>query len=119
MFTFSANEDTGTLLYMTSTYGDANYDILALPYIIKDVYGDYPTYDSIFDVWDEKIMDLGLTTKSLVTYSTEEARDDDKIILALCLPVGEDKDKRPVYGQLQHLLIVNGQVKHLEDYRTK
>jgi hypothetical protein len=118
-FTFSANEDTGTLLYMTSTYGDANYDLLALPYIIKDVYGDYPTYDSIFDIWDEKIMDLGLTTKSLTTYSSESAREDDKLILALCLPVGEDASGKPVYGPLQHVLIVNGQVKHLEDYRSK
>ena len=119
MFTFSANEDTGTLLYMTSTYGDANYDVLCLPYILKDVYDDYPTYNSIFDVWDEKITNLGLTTKSLTTYSTEAAREDDKLILALCLPVGEDASGKPVYGQLQHLLIVNGQVKHLEDYRTK
>ena len=119
MFTFSANEDTGTLLYMTSTYGDANYDILALPYLVKDVYDDYPTYNSIFDVWDEKIMDLGLTTKSLTTYSTEPARTDDKLILALCLPVGQDAEGKPVYGQLQHLIIANGQVKHLEDYRAK
>ena len=119
MFTFSANEDTGTLLYMTSTYGDANYDILALPYLVKDVYDDYPTYNSIFDVWDEKIMDLGLTTKSLTTYSTETARTDDKLILALCLPVGQDAEGKPVYGQLQHLIIANGQVKHLEDYRAK
>lgn len=119
MFTFSANEDTGTLLYMTSTYGDANYDILALPYLVKDVYDDYPTYNSIFDVWDEKIMDLGLTTKSLTTYSTESARTDDKLILALCLPVGQDAEGKPVYGQLQHLIIANGQVKHLEDYRAK
>ena len=119
MFTFSANEDTGTLLYMTSTYGDANYDLLCLPYILKDTYDDYPTFNSIFGVWDEKIMDLGLTTKSLVTYSTEPARTDDKIILALCLPVGTDKNGKDVYGKLQHVLIVNGQVKHLEDYRTK
>ena len=119
MFTFSANEDTGTLLYMTSTYGDANYDILALPYLVKDVYDDYPTYNSVFDVWDEKIMDLGLTTKSLTTYSTESARNDDKLILALCLPVGQDAEGKPVYGQLQHLIIANGQVKHLEDYRAK
>ena len=119
MFTFSANEDTGTLLYMTSTYGDANYDLLCLPYILKDTYDDYPTFNSIFGVWDEKIMDLGLTTKSLVTYSTEPARTDDKIILALCLPVGKDKNGKDVYGKLQHVLIVNGQVKHLEDYRTK
>ena len=118
-FTFSANEDTGTLLYMTSTYGDANYDLLCLPFILKDPYDDYPTYNSIFDVWDEKIMDLGLTTKSLTTYANETAREDDKLILALCLPVGADKDGKPVYGQLQHVLIVNGQVKHLEDYRNK
>lgn len=119
MFTFSANEDTGTLYYMTSTYGDANYDVLCLPYILKDVYDDYPTYDSIFDVWDEKMLSLGLTTKSLTTYSTQEAREDDKLILALCLPVGKGADGKDVYGQLQHLLIVNGQIKHLEDYRAK
>ena len=70
-------------------------------------------------IWDEKIMDLGLTTKSLTTYANETAREDDKLILALCLPVGADKDGKPVYGQLQHVLIVNGQVKHLEDYRNK
>lgn len=120
MFTFSANEDTGTLYYMTSSYGDANYDNLALPYIINDPYGDYPTYSSIFDVWDAKMLDLGLTTQSLTTYSTEAARedgDDDTVILALCLPVGEDSDGKPVYGELQHVLIVDGQVKKLEDYR--
>ena len=66
-----------------------------------------------------KIMDLGLTTKSLTTYSSESAREDDKLILALCLPVGEDASGKPVYGPLQHVLIVNGQVKHLEDYRSK
>jgi len=119
MFTFSANEDTGTLYYMTSSYGDANYDNLALPFILSDPYGDYPTYSSIFEEWDGKMLDLGLTTQSLTTYSSEKAREDDTVILALCLPVGEDSDGRPVYGDLQHLLIVDGQVKKLEDYRKK
>ena len=64
-------------------------------------------------------MDLGLSTKSLTTYSTEEARSDDTIILALCLPIGQDANGKAVYGQLQHLLIVNGQLKHLDDYRQK
>jgi len=119
MFTFSANEDTGTLYYMTSSYGDANYNNLCLPYILSDPYGDYPTYDSIFNVWDERMLDLGLTTQSLTTYSTEEVRSDGTIILALCLPVGEKADGSPAYGKLQHLLIVDGQIKKLEDYRTK
>ncbi len=119
VFTFSANEDTGTLLYMTSSYGDANYDLLGLPYILNDPYEDYPTYSSLFDVWDEKIMNLGLSTKSLTTYATETARNDKTVILALCLPVGADAEGKPVYGELQHLLIVDGQVKKLEDYRTK
>lgn len=119
LITFSANEDTGTLLYMTSSYGDANYDLLGLPYILNDPYDDYPTYSSLFDVWDEKIMSLGLSTKSLTTYATETERTDNTLILALCLPVGADADGKPVYGDLQHLLIVNGQVKKLEDYRSK
>ena len=118
-FTFNANEDTGTMLYMTSSYGDDNYDILGLPFILNDPYDDYTTYDSIFNLWDDKIMDLGLSTKSLTTYSTEEARSDDTIILALCLPIGQDANGKAVYGQLQHLLIVNGQLKHLDDYRQK
>lgn len=119
MFTFEANDDTGTMLYMTSSYGDANYKTLGLPYILNDPDDDYPTYNSIFDLWDEKIMNLGLSTKSLTTYSTEQAREDDSVILALCLPVGQDAEGKEAYGPLQHLLIVNGQVKHLEDYRTK
>lgn len=119
MFTFTANDDAGTMLYMTSTYGDANYDVLCLPYILNDPYEEFTTYNSFYDVWDEKIMNLGLSTKSLTTYATEPAREDDKLILALCLPVGQDADGKTKYGELQHLLIVNGQVKHLEDYRTK
>ena len=119
LFTFSANEDTGTLYYMTSSYGDANYDNLALPFILNDPYGDYPTYSSIFDIWDGRMLDLGLSTQSLTTYSSEAAREDGTVILALCLPVGEDSDGKPVYGALQHVLIVDGQVKKLEDYRTK
>ena len=118
-FTFSANEDTGTLLYMTSSYGDENYTNLGLPFILNDPYGDYPDYASIHDIWDEKIMSLGLSTKSLKTYATEKTRTDSNVILALCLPVGADADNKPVYGELQHVLIVDGQVKHLEDYRTK
>jgi hypothetical protein len=118
-FTFSANEDTGTLLYMTSSYGDANYTNLGLPFILSDPYGDYPTFASIHDVWDERIMDLGLSTKSLTTYASETARTDGSVILALCLPVGQNKDGQPVYGDLQHVLIIDGQVKHLQDYRTK
>ena len=121
MFTFTSNDDTGTMLYMTSSYGDANYDLLGLPYILNDPYDDYPTYDSLFDLWDEKIMNLGLSTKSLTTYATEDARDDDdnSIILALCLPVGQNEQGKEEYGPLQHLLIVDGQVKKLDDYRTK
>ncbi len=118
-FTFSANEDTGTLLYMTSSYGDANYDLLGLPYLINDPYKDYPDYASFYDLWDEKIMSLGLSTKSLTTYATEAKRDDKSFILALCLPVGADAEGKPVYGDLQHVLIVDGQVKKLEDYRAK
>ena len=64
-------------------------------------------------------MDLGLSTKSLTTYATEDARDDNSIILALCLPVGQNEQGKEEYGPLQHLLIVNGQVKKLDDYRTK
>lgn len=119
MFTFTANEDTGTLLYMTSSYGDANYQVLGLPFILRDQYDDYPYYSSFYDVWDEKIMSLGLTTNSLTTYASETARTDGTILLALCLPVGADKDGKPVYGPLQHVLIVDNQVKHLEDYREK
>ena len=119
IFTFSANEDTGTMLYMTSSYGDANYQLLGLPFILKDQYDDYPYYESFHDIWDEKIMSLGLTTNSLTTYASEAAPTDGSILLALCLPVGADSDGRPVYGPLQHLLIVDNQVKHLEDYRSK
>ncbi len=119
LFTFSANDDTGTMLYMTSSYGDANYDLLGLSYILNDPYEDYPTYASLHDVWDEKIMNLGLSTKSLTTYATEQTRTDKSVILALCLPVGADAEGKPVYGDLKHLLIVDGQIKKLEDYRTK
>ena len=119
MFTFTSNDDTGTMLYMTSSYGDANYDLLGLPYILNDPYDDYPTYDSLFDLWDEKIMNLGLSTKSLTTYATEDARDDNSVILALCLPVGQNEQGKEEYGPLQHLLIVDGQVKKLDDYRKK
>ena len=118
-FTFSANEDTATLYYMTSSYGDTNYANLALPCLKNDPFEDYLTYASIFDVWDAKIMNLGLTTNSLTTYATEAARSDDSVILALCLPVGANKDGSPAYGELQHLIIDNGQVKKLEDYRAK
>lgn len=118
-FTFSANEDTGTLYYMTSSYGDSNYNNLCLPYILSDPYQDYPTYDSIFNEWDKKMLDLGLTTQSLTTYATEKARTDNTIILALCLPVGKNADGSPAYGELQHLMIVDGQVKKLEDYRAR
>jgi hypothetical protein len=104
---------------MTSSYGDANYTNLGLPFILSDPYGDYPTFASIHDVWDERIMDLGLSTKSLTTYASETARTDGSVILALCLPVGQNKDGQPVYGDLQHVLIIDGQVKHLQDYRTK
>ena len=65
------------------------------------------------------MLNLGLTTKSLQTYATEKARTDDTVILALCQPVGAGVDGKPVYGDVQHLLIVDGQVKHLSDYRTK
>ena len=65
------------------------------------------------------MLNLGLTTKSLQTYATEKARTDDTVILALCQPVGADADGRPVYGEVQHVLIVDGQVKYLSDYRTK
>ena len=119
MFTFSANDDCGTMLYMTSSYGDANYQLLGLPFILDDPYGDYPTYASIHDIWDDKIMNLGLSTKSLTTYATEPVRSDNSVILALCLPVGADAEGRPAYGPLQHVLIVDGKVKHLDNYRNK
>lgn len=119
-FTFTANEDTGTLYYMTSSFGDENYEKLGLYALPEDRYGDgFDTYASFYDIWEENMLNLGLTTKSLQTYASEKARTDDTVILALCQPVGEDADGRPVYGDVQHVLIVNGQVKHLSDYRTK
>lgn len=65
------------------------------------------------------MLSLGLTTKSLQTYATEKVRTDNTVILALCQPVGKGTDGKDVYGELQHVLIVDGQVKHLSDYRTK
>ncbi|MBE6251196.1 MAG: hypothetical protein E7111_06020 [Bacteroidales bacterium] len=119
MFTFSANEDTAVLYYMTCSYGDPNYESLALPYLKNDPYDDYPDYESVSSVWRDKIMNLGLTTQSLTTYATEDMREDDSVILALCLAVGEDDEGKPAYGEVQHVLIVDGQVKHLEDYKTR
>ena len=107
------------MLYMTSSYGDANYQLLGLPFILDDPYNDFPTYASIHDIWDDKIMNLGLSTKSLTTYATEPVRTDNSVILALCLPVGADAEGKPAYGPLQHVLIVDGQVKNLENYRNK
>jgi hypothetical protein len=118
-FEFTANEDTGTLLYMTSSYGDSNYNDLGLSCVLKDQYDDYPTYASLHDLWNESILNLGLTTNSLTTYSQEDAREDNTVILAMCRPVGADADGRLVYGELEHVLIVNGQIKSLSDYRNK
>lgn len=119
LFTFTANDDCGTLYYTVTSYGDTNYDLLALPNILKDPYDDYPTYNSIFSLWDDKILDIGLTTKSLTTYLDAPLREDKTLILALCIAEGRGADGKSVYGPLQHVLIVDGKVKHLEDYRTK
>ena len=118
-FTFTANEDTGTLYYMTSSFGDENYEKLGLYALPVDAYKEFPEYNDFHDIWEENMLNLGLTTKSLQTYATEKARTDDTVILALCQPVGADADGRPVYGEVQHVLIVDGQVKYLSDYRTK
>ena len=118
-FTFSANEDTGTLYYMTSSFGDENYEKLGLYALPVDAYNEFKTYNSFHDIWEENMLSLGLTTKSLQTYATEKVRTDNTVILALCQPVGKGADGKDVYGELQHVLIVDGQVKHLSDYRTK
>ena len=118
-FTFSANEDTGTLYYMTSSFGDENYKKLGLYALPVDVHKEFPEYNDFYDIWEENMLNLGLTTNSLKTYASEKARTDDTVILALCQPVGADADGRPVYGEVQHVLIVDGQVKYLSDYRTK
>ena len=118
-FTFSANDDTETLYYMTSSYGDENYEKLGLYALPVDVYNEFKTYNSFHDKWEMNMIDLGLTTKSLETYASENARTDGTVILALCQPVGADADAKAVLGDVQHILIVDGQVKHLSDYRTK
>lgn len=118
-FTFNANEDTATLYYMTSSFGDENYEKLGLYAIPEDSYNEFKTYDSFHDIWEENMLNLGLTTNSLQTFASEKARTDGTTILALCQPVGADAAGKPVYGEVQHVLIVNGQVKHLSDFRTK
>ena len=118
-FTFSANEDTGTLYYMTSSFGDENYEKLGLYALPVDAYNEFRTYDSFHDIWEENMLNLGLTTNSLETYASEKARTDGTVILALCQPVGADAEGKPVYGEVQHVLIVDNQVKSLSDYRTK
>ena len=119
IFTFTSNDDCAKMLYMTTSYGDANYELLALPNLFINPDMDYPTYNSIFRLWTSKITSLGLSTNSLVTYATQPKREDNTAILALCLPIGADEDGKTKAGPLQHLLIVDGQIKHLSDYRDK
>ena len=118
-FTFTSNEDTGKLYYMTSSFGDDNFEALGLQALPDDVYNEYKTYASFHDKWEEILSQVGFTTSSLKTYATEKTKTDGSVILAMCRPIGANADGQEVRGELQHVLIVDGQVKNLSDYRTK
>ena len=118
-FTFTSNEDTGKLYYMTSSFGDDNFKALGLQALPDDVYNEYKTYASFHDKWEEILSQVGFNTSSLKTYATEKAKTDGTVILAMCRPIGANADGQEVRGELQHVLIVDGQVKHLSDYRSK
>lgn len=103
-YTFSCNEDTSHMLYLSGTINDEN-DPLYLQYL-----GTGNMIPEEYEaLWRQQCMDLGLTTQSLNAYLDVNASE---VSVAVCIPFGKDG----IRGEMTHLIWDGKETKTLKDY---
>lgn len=103
-FTFTANEDTAYMMYLTGSISEAND-----PYYLSSLGSDMFIPEEYEDLWRQQCMDIGLTTQSL---SADLDILASEVSVAVCIPFGKDG----VRGDLVHLIWDGKEAKTLKDY---
>lgn len=100
---FKFNEDVREIRYMVDNNSELLLDYLGNS---RYIYSDY------IDTWTRVCMERGLQSVNETSINWEYS---DRAV-ALCLPIGQDADGNPVYGDLVYVLWVDGEFKTLADY---
>lgn len=73
-------------------------------------------YEDIIAAWEGVCMESGMT--SLDDTSLEHTKSGVDAV-ALCIPIGEDADGNEVYGEMQHVLWIDGDFKQLDQIKPR
>ena len=113
---FVANEDTKLIKYFSVTSSDSNlYSSCALNDLVNATRRDYDAYLAL---WENQLIQLGLTTNAESVAFTETAdKNSSAPILIAAVAIGEE-DGEDVYSPVAAKIWHKGEFKDLSDYRT-
>lgn len=113
---FVANEDTKLIKYFSVTSSDSNlYSSCALNDLVNATRRDYDEYLAL---WENQLIQLGLTTNAESVAFTETAdKNSSAPILIAAVAIGEE-DGEDVYSPVAAKIWHKGEFKDLADYRT-
>ena len=113
---FVANEDTKLIKYFSVASSDSNlYSSCALNDLVNATRRDYDTYLAL---WENQLIQLGLTTNAESVAFTETAdKNSSAPILIAAVAIGEE-DGEDVYSPVAAKIWHKGEFKDLADYRT-
>ena len=113
---FVANEDTKLIKYFSVTSSDSNlYSSCALNDLVNATRRDYDAYLAL---WENQLIQLGLTTNAESVAFTETAdKNSSAPILIAAVAIGEE-DGEDVYSPVAAKIWHKGEFKDLSDYST-
>lgn len=112
---FVANEDTKLIKYFSVTSADALYADCALNDLVNSDRRDYDTY---LMIWENQLIQLGLSTAAESVAFTETVdRNSTAPVLFAAVAIGEE-DGEDVYSPVAAKIWYKGEFKDLSDFRT-
>ena len=113
---FVSNEDAKMMKYFSVTSSDATlYSACALNDLVTTQRRDYNTY---MNLWENQIMELGLSTNAESVAFTEDVdKNSTAPVLIAAIAIGED-DGVDVYSPIVAKIWHKGELKDLADFRT-
>ena len=113
---FVSNEDAKMMKYFSVTSADASlFSDCALNDLVNTSRRDYDAYMTL---WENRLMELGLSTNAESVAFTEDVdKNSTAPVLFAAIAIGED-DGVDVYSQVVAKIWHKGEFKDLSDYRT-
>lgn len=113
---FTANEDTKMIKYFGVSSGDSElFSSCALNDLVNGTRRDYDAYMAL---WENQLVQLGLSTAAeSVTFTVAAQKNSDRPVLVAAVAIGEENGE-DVYSPVVSKIYHKGEFKDLSDYRT-